>query len=80
MATMPDLPTMPSEMAAEFVEYRVPAGTNITVQEAAAILGVENAHVLRLLRRGSITGLRQRTAGWIVSRSSVEDYARRQQS
>jgi excisionase family DNA binding protein len=46
----------------------------ITPREAAALLGVTSHHVRYLTRKGIIEG-RKFGHAWMVSRTSVEDYA-----
>jgi len=55
-----------------------PAGAYITSREAAAILGVahESRRVAQLCRSGRLDG-RKVGRDWLVSRRSVNDYARR---
>ena len=44
----------------------------LTVYEAAKLLGYHPNHLRRLLRKGSVSGWKQRNRYWAISRREVE--------
>ena len=44
----------------------------LTVREAAKLLGYHPNHLRRLLRKGAVSGRKQRNRHWAISRREVE--------